>query len=86
MANIKGGAQTFGASNQKAVDASSKQLSTDDSAIIYVPNGSASAFSTVNPGVSIDVQIVFQLATGDTIKYLDLHDSAFSGGVKVNVG
>jgi hypothetical protein len=86
VANVKGSAQTFGASNQKAIDASNKQLSVDDTAVIYEPGGAASAFSTVNPGVSIDVQIPFQLATGDSIKTLVLHDSAFSGGVKVNVG
>jgi len=86
VANTKSSAQTFGATNQKAIDASNKQLSVDDAAIIYEPGGAASAFSTINPGVSVDVQIVFQLATGDSIKYLVLHDSAFSGGVKVNVG
>ncbi len=86
VANVKSSAQTFGASNQNAIDASNKQLSVDDTAVAYEPNGAAAAFSTVNPGVSIDVQIPFQLAAGDTIKQLVLHDSAFSGGVKVNVG
>ena len=86
VANVKSSAQDFGATNQKAIDASNKQLSVDDAAIIYEPNGATSALSTINPGVSVDVQIVFQLATGDTIKTLVLHDSAFSGGVKVKVG
>jgi hypothetical protein len=36
--------------------------------------------------VSVDVTLPFQLSTGDSIKYLELHDSAFSGGVKVSVG
>ena len=86
VTNDKSAAGDFFAGNQKAIDASGKQLSADTTALIYMDNSSASDMSTINPGVSIDVTVPFQLATGDTIKYLDLHDSMFSGGVKVNVG
>ena len=63
-----------------------KQLSADTTTLIYMDNASASETSTINPGVSVDVTLPFQLSTGDSIKYLELHDSAFSGGVKVSVG
>jgi hypothetical protein len=86
VTNDKSASGDYFAGNQKALDASGKQLSADTTALIYMDNSSASETSTINPGVSIDVQIPFQLATGDTIKTLVLHDSAFSGGVKVNVG
>jgi hypothetical protein len=86
VTNDKSSSGDYFVGNQKAIDTSGKQLSADTMALIYMDNSSASEMSTINPGVSIDVQIPFQLATGDTIKTLVLHDSAFSGGVKVNVG
>ena len=82
--NVKTSAQSFLASNQKATDANGSQLSADSLGLIYIP-GSDSALSTVNPGVTIQATVPFRLATGDTIKSLQLHDSAFSGGVTVKV-
>ena len=82
--NVKTSAQDFMASNQKATDANGNQLSADDVASIYIP-GTDSSLSTVNPGVTIQATVPFRLASGDTIKSLQLHDSAFSGGVTVKV-
>jgi hypothetical protein len=83
--NDKGSSGDYFAGNQKAIDASGKQLSVDTTALIYMDNASASETSTINPGISVDVVMPVQVANGDTIKYLELHDSAFSGGVKVPV-
>lgn len=83
--NDKTAAQTFFATNQKATDAKGNQLSADDTAAIYMPNGSASELSQLNPGISVTVTVPFQLPVGDSIKSLSLHDSAFSGGVTVRV-
>ncbi len=80
--NDKDTSQTFFASNQKAIDASGRQLDADDDALIYM-NQSSSALSQINPGISITAVVPFQLTTGDTITSFELHDSAFSGGVKV---
>jgi hypothetical protein len=82
--NVKTSAQEFSSSDQKATDAKGNQLSSDTGALLYVDN-SSSALSTVNPGVSIQAVVPFQLATGDTIKSLQLHDSPFSNGVTVKV-
>ena len=49
------------------------------------PASELGSSSTVNPGVTIQATVPFRLATGDTIKSLQLHDSAFSGGVTVKV-
>ena len=85
--NDKTSVQTFGATNQYAIDGKGRQLSADGGAIVYVPNDSQAEFSTVNPGVSISVVVPFQLATSDHIAKFVLHDSFFSGGVTVyNVG
>jgi len=86
VTNDKSASGDYFAGNQKAIDASGKQLSADTTALIYMDNSSASDMSTINPGVSIDVTVPFQLATGDSIRQLVLHDSMFSGGVKVDVG
>ena len=85
--NIKSGSQTFGASNQKAVDGHGNQLDADVGALIYLPNGASDAFAQVNPGISITATVPFQLPTAGKIAKFELHDSAFSGGVTVyNVG
>lgn len=85
--NDKTSSQSFYASNQYAIDALHRQLSATTGALFYLPNGSASESSTVNPGVSITVTVPYQLATSDSISKFVLHDSLFSGGVSVyNVG
>jgi hypothetical protein len=86
VANDKSTSQDFFAANQKAIDANGKQLSADTTALIYMDNGGASEDSTINPGVSITAMVPFQLSASDSVKQLVLHDSAFSGGVKVTVG
>jgi hypothetical protein len=40
----------------------------------------------INPGNAVDGTFVFDVAKGTKIAQLELHDSPFSGGVKVNVG
>jgi len=84
VANDKDDSQEFFASNQKALDTAGHQLSADTKALVF--GTSSSEVSTVNPGVSITVQVPFQLPSTAKITQLVLHDSAFSGGVTVNVG
>lgn len=85
--NDKTTARSFYASNQHAIDKHGNTLNADGGDVLYVPNDSAAEYSTLNPGVAITAVVPFQLATGDKIKSLQLHDSAFSGGVTVyNVG
>jgi hypothetical protein len=85
--NDKGTARSFFASNQHAIDKHGHSLNPDDSALAYLPNDTAASYTTLNPGISITVVVPFQIATADKIKTLQLHDSAFSGGVTVyNVG
>ncbi len=83
----KGTAQTFLASNQKAIDAHGRQLSADGTAVIDIPNDTAAMMSQVNPGITITAIVPFQVPASGKIKKFELHDSAFSGGVTVyNVG
>jgi hypothetical protein len=85
VTNDKTTAQTFFASNQKAINAAGSQLSADSSALFYLPGGSSSEIAQVNPGISVTATIPFQLSSNDSIKSLELHDSAFSNGVSVTV-
>jgi hypothetical protein len=39
----------------------------------------------INPGNSVSGIVVFDVPNGQTPGHLELHDSAFSGGVTVNV-
>lgn len=86
VTNDKATSQDFFASNQYAIDSKGRQFSADDTAIIYLPGNDSAAFSAINPGITVSAVVPFQLSTSDSIKQLVLHDSAFSGGVTVNVG
>lgn len=80
-------AQTFFASNQYAYDPAGRQLSATTGALIYLTHGATDALATINPGVSLTIQVPFQLSSSDSISKFVLHDSAFSGGVTIyNVG
>jgi hypothetical protein len=79
----KAEAQTFFDSNQYAYDKAGRKLSADSDGAIYM-SGSQDA-TQLNPGITITAQVPFQIPAGDSIVSLGLHDSAFSGGVTVQV-
>ncbi len=79
----KGSAQTFFAENQYAFDAAGHKFSADSNGAIYVSG--ANDDTQVNPGITISAIVPFQIPAGDQIVSLELHDSAFSGGVTVHL-
>lgn len=84
--NIGDSQGSFFADNQKALNASNQQYAASFAASI-VANGNASTiFSQINPGNSVTGKVVWDVPKGTTITKLELHDSAFSGGVTVNLG
>jgi hypothetical protein len=84
--NIGSQQQGFFSTNQKLLDASSKQYSSDDVATAYAtPTSQQSNWSQINPGNSIDATVVFYLTKGVSPSFAELHDSAFSGGAKVSL-
>ena len=83
VSNDKGTAQTFFASNQYAYDASNHQFSADTTGSIYISN--SNYIAQVNPGVSITAVVPFQIPQTANIVSLELHDSAYSGGVGVKL-
>ena len=83
VTNDKSQAQTFFDSNQYAYDAQNRQFSADTTGSIYL-KGDQDA-TQVNPGVTINAVVPFQIPANDSIVKLELHDSAFSNGVEVSL-
>ena len=83
VTNDKSQAQTFFDSNQYAYDAQKRQFSADTTGAIYL-KGDQDA-TQVNPGVTINAVVPFQIPANDAIVKLELHDSAFSSGVSVAI-
>ncbi len=83
VTNDKSQAQTFFDSNQYAYDAQNRQFSADTTASIYL-QGDQDA-KQVNPGVTINAVVPFQIPQNDAIVKLELHDSSFSNGVGVSL-
>jgi hypothetical protein len=86
VTNIGGSPQRFADGNQKAYGPDGKTYAADTGAGV-VANGNGDAiWNVVNPGNSLTAKVVFDLPPGGTIVWLEVHDSAFSRGVKVWVG
>ncbi len=77
-------AQYLDASSQKAFNAQGQQYSADGGAGIYLDK-SNTFLNQINPGNSVDGTIVFDIPKDAKLASLELHDSAFSGGVKVSL-
>lgn len=78
-----GTSQTYFAGDQYAYDPAGRRFSADATAaesLIEVDDD-----TRVNPGETITAILPFQILARDTIARLELHDSAFSGGVTVDV-
>ena len=71
-------ADLYAASNQKLIVAG-KQF--DAASVLGLPNDS----DNLNPGLSIDTVVPFDVPPGTQPDAVQLHDSAFSGGVTVNL-
>lgn len=82
--NIGGEAQTLSARNQYLYDADERQFSAV-SALDLVMVLDTPVFEQLNPGASIEGQIVFDVPEGVEIEFAGLHDSALSGGVLVDL-
>lgn len=83
--NVGDQAQSLLSSNQYLLNASGQKYSADDVATMYnTPNGT-SWYNDINPGNSVNGAIVFDIPKDQVPTTAELHDSAFSGGVKVTL-
>lgn len=83
--NTGDAAQSLFSSNQKLLNAQNQQYAADDTATMYASPNSNAWYSNINPGNSVEGSIVFDIPKDQTPVTAELHDSAFSGGVKVNL-
>jgi hypothetical protein len=82
VANIGKEPQTIFSSNQKAFDTQGREFSNDTTAEIYAPD-TQTWLKEINPGNALSGTVYFDVPKDATLDYIELHDSAFSGGVKV---
>jgi hypothetical protein len=82
--NIGDEAQSMFADNQVAFDTKGRKFSADSEASIY-DDSSQVLYEEINPGNSVKGKVYFDIPKGAKLTSLELHDSAFSGGVKVHL-
>jgi hypothetical protein len=88
VANISSQSQTLDDSSQYVYDASGRKYDASTSADIDLNSVSGSNsvfFNNINPGNTVQGQLAFDMPAGVHAVKAELHDSAFSGGVTVNL-
>jgi len=84
--NVANESQTLDAGSQRAMDAQGRKFSADSAAGIYLGDQGNTFLTPINPGNSVQGQVVFDIPKDVKIVRLELHDSPFSQGVAVAVG
>jgi hypothetical protein len=84
ITNIGDEAQSFFGDNATLFNAEEQEFSADSEAAIYLDD-SSSLYEEINPGNTLNSKVVFDVPTGTVPTAIELHDSAFSGGVTVKL-
>jgi hypothetical protein len=84
--NIADEPQTLFSDNQKLFDAAGREYSADDEAWIYLPEAQQTLYEEINPGNQVEGIMIFDVPQDVQPVRIELHDSAFSGGVVVQLG
>ncbi|HEY0487658.1 MAG TPA: DUF4352 domain-containing protein [Mycobacteriales bacterium] len=83
--NIKNDPQMLSDSDQKAF-VGTASYEADSEAGVYTNGNENSVFlNNVNPGNSVTGKVVFDIPKGKKLTAIELHDSGFSGGVRVDL-
>ena len=83
VSNIGDEARTFSASNQKLIDSKGREFESEFWAAAALNDDSS---VDLNPGFTITFKIPFDVPPGTVPTGIELHDSAFSGGVTMPLG
>ncbi|MGZ4721344.1 DUF4352 domain-containing protein [Oryzihumus sp.] len=86
VANIGSDSQMLDGSSQNAYDSKGRKFSADTESAMYMGQAAQTFLNDINPGNAVDGTVIFDVPKNVKITQLELHDSAFSGGVKVKVG
>ncbi|MGZ4438330.1 MAG: DUF4352 domain-containing protein [Nocardioides sp.] len=81
--NIGKESQTMFGDNQLMFDEQGRKFSADTEAAVYMGDRAQTLFEEINPGNSINGIVIFDVPKNARPASLELHDSAFSDGVKV---
>ncbi|MEN3538103.1 DUF4352 domain-containing protein [Microbispora sp. ZYX-F-249] len=82
--NIGDEAQTFSDYAQKLIDTKGRTFDADTGAAIWLQDSNA-FLEKINPGNSVKGFLLFDVPKNLAIKAVELHDSAWSGGVTVSL-
>lgn len=83
--NIGDEPQTLIDSEQKLIDGSGRQYTSNSMAALLLPGNEDAFITDINPGNSIKAVLVYDMPKGAEPASIQLHDSMFSGGVKVDL-
>jgi len=83
--NVGTKSQTFADAFQKANAPTGDSYAADTTAGLLAHTDGANVWTLINPGNKVSGTIVFDIPAAGTISTIELHDSALSHGVTVNV-
>lgn len=83
--NVGDSSQMLDSSSQAAFDAKGNKFSASGEAAAYMGDQGQTFLNEINPGNAVDGTVVYDVPKGTKLEQLELHDSAFSGGVKVTL-
>lgn len=75
----------FSPTSQKLVDAEGREFEPDTSAQIALGGSDIPVWDNINPGNKVEVKLVYDMPADAKPAGIELHDSMFSNGVKVNL-
>jgi hypothetical protein len=83
ITNVGNEARTFDASSQFAVDTRGRRH--EPSSATTVVDVASIFLDDIGPGASVNGTVVFDVPVGTRLRELELHDSPFSGGVRLGL-
>ena len=84
VTNIGDKPQSFSTENCTLLNAEGQQFSADSGAAFYLEDAEW-LYEEINPGNSLATKVIFDVPAGMAPTSIELQDSAFSGGVTVNL-
>jgi hypothetical protein len=82
--NIGNESESFMGAEQKLFDEQGREFDASSEAAIYLDD-SKSLYEKINPGNSVDGVVLFDIPKDVKPSAIELHDSIFSGGVRVSL-
>lgn len=84
VTNVSDRSQTYFGSNQKLIDTQGREFENDTMAAINLEAETAIG-GDINPGLSRNITIVFDIPVDAVPATLEVHDSMFSGGAEISL-